>query len=97
MVQRKSKLITNALNDEMKDQYQKDHDKDFDLRKSIHKQQLDLDFIIKDKEVTAEEIEAKIEREVSKTKTEKMDDFLNNRPTMPMNGGGANDALQAVL
>ena len=97
-VQRKSKGVTYALNDELVDQFKKDSDDEFEERKQIHREQLSLNFIIEEREEdTAEMIEDKIHSEVTKTKEQKMEDFLSKPGNLPMKNGGDNDVLQAVL
>ena len=59
---------------------------------------MSLNFIIEEREEdTAEMIEDKIHREVTKTKEQKMEDFLSKPGNLPMKNGGDNDVLQAVL
>ena len=47
--------------------------------------------------LTPAEIEAVIEREVTKTKDQKVEDYINNKKVVPMIGGGPNDYLQGVM
>lgn len=54
---------------------------------------MNLEFIVEDKGTTAREIEAKIEREATKTKEQKLEDFKKTKKTLPMAGGGQNDFL----
>ena len=43
------------------------------------------------------DIERKIEREVYKTKNQKMEDFINHAPNVVMKNGETNDVIQAIL
>jgi len=61
---------------------------------------MDLRFIVDvddDFEGQNEEFMRKIEREVYKTKDQKMDDFMNMNPSIAMRNGGNNDVYQAVM
>ena len=64
------------------------------------KEDMDLRFIVDvddDFEGQNEEFMRKIEREVYKTKDQKMDDFMNMNPSIAMRNGGNNDVYQAVM
>ena len=67
----------------------------------IHEDQLDLEFILdlkeKEDDEESDEIENRIEREVYKTKEQKMEDFNNNSPNITMKYGGSNDVFQGIM
>ena len=96
---KKSKKLTRAINNELKDRYKLKDDESFYERRKIHKDSLDLRFVINDQKstLTATNLEDKIEREITKTKDQKIHDFEKRNPSLPMIGGGRNDVLHGIF
>ena len=98
---RKSKGLAHSLMNEIIDlQEETKDDRDnekLQKRRKARKAALDLDFIIKDEDRDTAKMEAIIEREFAKTAEQKYEDYKENKPIVPMTGGGINDVFQAVL
>lgn len=92
-VQRRSRLLTTALNRELVDVVKRDGDEQFEERRRIHEEALSLQFISEEKGMADKDIQDKIEREVTKTKEQKLEDLRRVKPALPMAGGGPNDFL----
>ena len=60
--------------------------------KQIHDEEVDLEFILDmdGEDDKADQIDDKIEREVFKTKEQKIEDFRNKDPNVAMRYGGSN-------
>lgn len=67
-IQRRSRLLTAALHRELVDVIKRDGDDQFEERHRIHQEVLSLRFISEEKGMADQEIQDKIEREMTKTK-----------------------------
>lgn len=96
----KSEVLQEAIDKEIKylkgDGLAKDRIEEL---RQIHDDEVDLEFVLEmeDEEDKAEEIEKKIEREVFKTKEQKVGDFRTKNPNLTMKYGGVNDVYQAAM
>ena len=95
---KKKPTFKRAVDKEIK--YLKEDKDQIMLDQKYQKEETDIEFIIgadDDFEDKNEEIIVKLEREVYKTPSQKLEDYKNIDPNFPMINGGENDVYQAIL